>query len=258
MIGGKFVIDAHCHLGKSLLSGVEITEDGLLATMHANGIDMALVMPQPFQGLEVVAIHDRIARLAEAQPGVIYGMANVSCRLPEADYRREVTRCIRELGFKAIKIDPSVHAIAPNHPIAEIVFATAQELGVPVIIHTGLGAPFALPALAIPPALKYPDLPIVLAHAGFGVYYPEALVAAQLCPNIILEHSWSPSFQVEAMTKSIGADRVLFGSDHLTNVAPELAKLHAINLDEAELTAILGGTAQRVFQLPVPQPTTHS
>lgn len=249
MIDGKFVIDAHCHLGKSLLSGVEISEEGLLATMRAHGIDQALVMPQPFQGLEVVAIHDRIARLAAAQPGIIYGMANVSCRLPEADYRREVTRCVRELGFKALKIDPSVHAVAPNHPLADIVFASAQELGVPVIIHTGLGAPFALPALAIPPARKYPDLTIVLAHAGFGVYYPEALVAAEICPNIILEHSWSPSYQVEAMARSIGADRVMFGSDHLTNVAPELAKLHAIELDDDQRRAILGGTAQRVFGL---------
>jgi uncharacterized protein len=249
MIGDKFVIDAHCHLGTSLLSGVEITEEGLLATMRAHGIDLALVMPQPHQGLEVVAIHDRIARLASAQPGVIYGMANISCRLPEADYRREATRCVSELGFKALKIDPSVHAVPPNHPVAEIVFATAQELGVPVIIHTGLGAPLALPALAIPPALKYPDLTIVLAHAGFGIYYPEALVAAQVCPNIILEHSWSPSFQVEAMTRSIGADRVMFGSDHLTNVAPELAKLHAIGLGDAQLRAILGGTARRVFNL---------
>lgn len=251
MINGKFVIDAHCHLGKSLLSGVDISEEGLLATLRAHGIDQALVMPQPFQGLEVVAIHDRIARLMDAQPGVIFGMANISCRLPEADYRREVTRCIRDLNFKAIKIDPSVHAVAPNHPVADIIFATAQELGVPVIIHTGLGAPFALPALAIPPALKYPDLTIVLAHAGYGVYYPEALVAAQVYPNIILEHSWSPSFQVEAMTKSIGADRVMFGSDHLTNVAPELAKLHAIELDDTQLAAILGGTARRVFRLPI-------
>lgn len=249
MIGDKLVIDAHCHLGTSLLSGVEITEEGLLATMRGHGIDHALVMPQPHQGLEVVAIHDRIARLAEAQPGVIYGMANISCRLPEDAYRREAMRCVVELGFKALKIDPSVHAIPPNHPVAEIVFATAQELGVPVIIHTGLGAPFALPALAIPPARQYPDVTIVLAHAGYGVYYPEALVAAQVCPNIVLEHSWSPSFQIEAMTKSIGADRVIFGSDHLTNVAPELAKLQAIDLDDAQLAAILGRNAQRVFNL---------
>jgi predicted TIM-barrel fold metal-dependent hydrolase len=52
------------------------------------------------------------------------------------------------------------------------------------------------------------------------------------------------------MTKSIGADRVMFGSDHLTNVAPELAKLHAITLRDDERRAILGGTAQRVFHLP--------
>jgi hypothetical protein len=251
MINGKVVIDAHCHIGKSLLSGVEITEEGLLATMHSHGIDMALVMPQPFQGYEPIAIHDRIARFAAAQPGVIYGMTNISCRLPEADFRREVTRCIREHSFKAIKIDPSIHAIPPNHPAAEIIFATAQELAVPVIIHTGLGAPFALPALAIPPALKYPDVTVMLAHAGYGVYYAEALVAAQLCPNIILEHSWSPSFQVEQMTKSIGAERVIFGSDHLTNVAPELAKLHALPLNDAELRAILGGNAQRIFKIPI-------
>jgi uncharacterized protein len=249
MIGGKFVIDAHCHLGQSLLSGVAISEEGLLATMHDHGIDVALVMPQPFQGLEPVAIHDRIARLAEAQPETIYGMANLSPRLPETDYRREITRCIRDLGFKAIKLDPSIHAMPPNHPAAEIVFATAQEFGVPVIIHTGLGAPFALPALAIPPALKYPDLTIVLAHAGYGVYYAEALVTAQVCPNIVLDHSWSPSFQVASMVQSLGAERVMFGSDHLTNVAPELAKLHAIGLDETQLTAILGGTARRVFNL---------
>lgn len=252
MIDGQWVVDAHCHLGLSLLSGVDINEQDLLQTMQTHGVDRAMVMPQPFQGLEIVAIHDRIARLAEAQPGVIYGMANVNPRLAEDDYRGEVTRCIRTLGFKAIKFDPSVHAVPPNHGMAEIVFATAHELGVPVIIHTGLGAPFALPALAIPPAQKYPDLTIVLAHAGFGIYYPEALVAAQVCPNIILEHSWSPSFQVPAMVRSLGAHRVMFGSDHLTNVAPELAKIHAVDLDAEQRAALLGGTAQRVFQLPEP------
>jgi uncharacterized protein len=250
VIGSKLVIDAHCHLGQSLLSGVNISEDELLTSMAANQVDVALVMPQPFQGLEVVAIHDRIARLAEQQPGIIYGMANISPRLPEADYRREVTRCMHTLGFKAIKMDPSVHAVAPNHPIAEIAFATAQELGVPVIIHTGLGAPFALPSLAIPPALKYAGVTIVLAHAGFAVYGAEAMVAAELCPNIILDHSWSPSYQVAAMVKSFGAERVMFGSDHLTNTASELAKLHALGLEEAQLAAVLGGTAQRVFGLP--------
>ncbi len=244
-----FVVDAHCHLGRSLVSGVEIGEEELLVTLATHGIGTAMTMPQPEQGLEVAAAHDRIARLAERRPGVIWGMASLNPRLPEADYQREIIRCVRELGFRAIKLDPSVHALPPNHPRCEIIFTLARELGVPVIIHTGFGVPAALPALAIPPARGYPDVTVVLAHAGFAVFTPEAIVAAQVCPNIILEPSWCASFQVAEMVRAIGAERVMFGSDHPSNVASELAKLRSIGLDAAQLALVLSGTARRVFGL---------
>ena len=243
------LVDAHCHLGRSVVSGVEIDEATLLGTMAANGIGVAMTMPQPHQGLDVAPIHDRIARCAEANPGVIFGMANLSPRLEEAEYRAEILRCVRGFGFRAIKLDPSVSALPINHPRCEIVFATARELGVPVIIHTGLGVPNALPALAIPPALKYPDVTVVLAHAGFAVFAEEAIVAAQVCPNIILEPSWCASYQVAAMVRAVGAARVMFGSDHPSNVASELAKLRSIGPDDGQLTQVLGGTARRVFGL---------
>ena len=56
MVDISNIIDAHCHIGTSLVSGVEITEAGLLATMAANRVDGALVMPQPHQGLEVAPV----------------------------------------------------------------------------------------------------------------------------------------------------------------------------------------------------------
>lgn len=244
------IVDAHCHLGRSLTTGVDISEGTLLATMAAAGVAAAMVMPQPHQGLEVLPIHDRIARLAEAHQGVIWGMANLSPRLDEGDYRREVVRCVRRLGFRAVKFDPAVHGLAPNHPRAEIVFAVARELGVPVIIHTGLGVPAALPALAMPPARDYPDVTVVLAHAGFATFAAEAIVAAQFCPNIVLEPSWCASFQVAEMVRAVGANRVMFGSDHPSNLASELAKLRSIGLDRGQLASVLGGTARSVFGLP--------
>jgi uncharacterized protein len=246
------ILDAHCHVGRSLVTGVEITEEALLATMAANGIGAAMVMPQPGQGLEVGPVHDQIARFAEAHPGVIHGMVNLSPRVEEGAYRAEIARCIRGFGFRAIKLDPSVSALPINHPRCEIVFATARELGVPVIIHTGLGVPNALPALAIPPALAYPDVTVVLAHAGFAVFADEAIVAAQVCPNVVLEPSWCASHQVAAMVRALGAERVMFGSDHPSNVASELAKLRSIGLDEAQLAQVLGRTARRVFGLEGP------
>lgn len=243
------IIDAHCHIGTSMISGVEISEEKLLATMDANGVDRAMVMPQPHQGLEVCSLHDRIARFVEEQPERIRGMVSISPRVEDGEYRQEAARCVNELGFRALKLDPSVHALPPNHPRAEILFECARELGVPVIIHTGMGVPWALPALAIPPAQRYSDVTIVLAHAGFAVFTSEALVAAELCPNIVLEPSWCASFQVAAMVKKIGAERVMFGSDHPSNVASELAKLKAIELTDDELVRVLGGTAQSVFGL---------
>ena len=39
------------------------------------------------------------------------------------------------------------------------------------------------------PARKFPDLPIVLGHAGGGLYVLEAIVAASVCPNIFVELS---------------------------------------------------------------------
>lgn len=251
MIGSAFVVDAHCHLGGSLVSGVENGEDDLHAALVAHGVDAAMTMPHPHQGPEVGAAHDRIARLAERYPGVFHGMASLNPRLPEADYRREIARCVRDLGFRAIKLDPSVHALPPNHPRCEQTFALAREFGVPVLIHTGFGVPNALPALAIPPALAFPDVTVVLAHAGFAVFTPEAIVAAQVCPNIVLEPSWCASYQIAEMVRTVGAERVMYGSDHVSNIASELAKLQSLGLTDAQLAQILGGTARRVFGLPL-------
>jgi predicted TIM-barrel fold metal-dependent hydrolase len=241
------IIDAHCHIGTSLVSGVEISEEQLLATLTEHGIGTAMVMPQPHQGMEVAAIHDRIARFMGANPGIIHGMVNLSPRVAEGAYRAEAERCIRGHGFRAIKLDPSVSALPINHARCEIVFATAREFGVPVIIHTGMGVPNALPSLAIPPALRYPDVTVVLAHAGFAIFAAEAIVAAQVCPNIVLEPSWCASYQVAEMVRAIGAGRVMFGSDHPSNVASELAKLRSIGLSDEQLAEVLEGTARRVF-----------
>jgi uncharacterized protein len=246
------IVDVHCHIGTSLQSGVEISEEALLAAMARFGIGQALVMPQPQPGLEVTALHDRIARFAEANPGRIFGIANLSPLVGEEAYRREVGRCVRELGFKAIKLHPLGHAVAPDSPRAAVLFALAHELGVPVVIHTGTGIPQALPALAIPPALAWPGVTISLAHAGFSVFTAEALVAARVCPNIVLEPSWCTAGQIQGMIGSLGADRVMFGSDHLTNLPVELAKLDAIGLAGADREAVLAGTARRVFALPAP------
>jgi predicted TIM-barrel fold metal-dependent hydrolase len=244
------VIDSHQHLGRSMFSNVTTTEEDLLRAMDRHGVDVALVMPQPSLE-ETRGVHDAIARSVGRNRGRLFGMASISPWWPEADYLAEARRCVRDLGFVAIKLHPLGHNIASNHPEADKVFRAASELGVPVIVHTGLGSPWALPSLCIPPARRHPDVRVILAHAGWGLYSAEAMVAAEVCPNLYLEPSWCPSYAVRQMIDKFGAGRVLWGSDHLTNMPVELVKYRSIGLGEDELAGVLGGTARAVFPLPI-------
>jgi predicted TIM-barrel fold metal-dependent hydrolase len=131
------------------------------------------------------------------------------------------------------------------------VYETARRLKVPLIVHTGAGAPLALPALMIKIAKKYPDLTIVLAHAGGFIYFDEALLAAEQCENIYLEMSWCGAPQLRAGLNSIGPGRIMFGSDGPLNVGPELAKAEALDLSDDVLEQYLGKTAIKVYNLKV-------
>lgn len=242
------IIDTHQHLGRSMFTGVETTEDELLNAMDRHRVDIALVMPQPTLE-DIREYHDRIAGVVARHKGRLFGMASISPWWSDEAYAAEARRCVQQLGFVALKLHPLGHTTAPDHPTADKVFRLAGELGVPVIVHTGLGAPWSLPSLCIPPARRYPDVPVVLAHAGWGLYSCEAFVAAEVCSNIYLEPSWCPAYLARKMIDSFGAGRVLFGSDHLTNLPVELVKYRSIALSEEDLAMVLGGTARRMFPL---------
>ena len=242
------IIDAHSHLGYSEIFSAGVTEELLLATMEANGIDVTVVMPAA--GSDPVPTHDAIADLAARQPGRVFGMASMTPLIGREAYEREAERCIRELGFKAIKLHPQAHAVSPVLPVADVVFESAARLGVPVMVHTGTGAPFALPSLLIRRARQYPELKIVLAHAGFAIYSEEAIIAAEVCDNIYLEPTWCIAGDIRKMIRMLGPERVMFGGDLPSNVPVELTKYRTLDLTDEEREWCLHRTAASVFALP--------
>ena len=72
------------------------------------------------------------------------------------------------------------HGMAPDDPIMEPYYQIAEEYGIPVCLHTGLGppggphsfapkfrTPLGKPALFEPVLVKHPKLKAFLAHAGY-------------------------------------------------------------------------------------------
>ena len=243
------VIDTHTHLGGSWLFPEDFGEAELLGTMDKWGVDISLVMPHSHGTPTAEAAHDQVYDLVQKHPARFFGIADLNPMLSDAAYRKEAERCIRTLGFVAIKLHPLLHPCNPLWPSVTKVFEAAQKLRVPLIVHTGTGSPFSLPSLLIPRAKEFPDVTIVLAHAGNNFYISEAIIAAQCCDNILLEPSWCGPHRVKEAVHKLGAERILFGSDVPLNVIVELTKFRNIGLTDAQVEQCLGGNAIRVYKL---------
>jgi len=247
-VGAIRIIDTHVHLGTSRFSGVSTEEEDIIQAMDRHGVAASLVMPQPTLE-DIPAVHARIAEMAEHHKGRIFGMASLDPWLEEEEYRRQAAICFRDYQFVAVKLHPLGHNVSPLSPLCDKVYEIARAYDVPVLVHTGLGAPNALPSLVIDPAKRYPDVRFVLCHAGFAVYTDEAIVAARYCDNIYLEPSWCQTYAVKKMVQTLGADRLLFGSDHLTNLPVERVKFESIGLTSSELENIFERNALQLFNL---------
>ena len=69
-----------------------------------------------------------------------------------------------------------------------------------VICHSGNGLRLSAPSLFIAPARRFPSLRLVLGHGGGSIFYAEAIVAAEVCPNIGLPISKADKRNVPSNT----------------------------------------------------------
>ncbi|MFA6505306.1 MAG: amidohydrolase family protein [Treponemataceae bacterium] len=242
------IIDGHMHLGEDLMFLTDDSEEILLKTMDANGVD-ALILQPGIVAKDQKRAHERIHAFAVKNPGRVHGLTCFSPFIDEAEYLRLVRWTVKELGFVGVKLHPYAYCVSPSHPLAEKIFKVAAELDITVMIHTGNGVPNALPSLCLPVAKKYKDLRIVLAHAGGGMYGAEATIVAQECPNVFLETSWMPVYELENAIKKIGCERVMMGSDLITNLPGELAKYRALGLTDKQLEWCFEKTARKAYKL---------
>ena len=244
------IINAHAHIGDSRVFDADNSEQDLLAAMDAASMDASIVMPSAGCA-DARAIHDRIARAAEAHPGRIFGMVQLNPHTERRAYEAEVERCVTRLGFIGVKIHPLGYAVNPKSRDALAVFEVASAFRIPVMIHTGSGLPWALPSLWIPLARRFGEVPVVLAHAGMGVFTAEAELAAELCPNVYLETSWCKPGELRHLITSLGAGRIMMGADLTSNFAVEIFKYRALGLSPGQLDQCLMATAAAVFKLPL-------
>jgi predicted TIM-barrel fold metal-dependent hydrolase len=241
------VIDTHMHLGECRIFGLNIREEELLDYLKKYDV---VVIVQPFPGApDPVKIHDKIYELSTKHKGRVFGLASINPFYSEDYVTKELDRALGLLKFVGIKLHTAGHSISPLNPRAQLLFEAAKKYRVPLMIHTGPG-PFSDPALVVSRAEEYPDVKIVLAHAGFGVYANTALWLAKKYDNIYLETSWSYIYDLQVFLSSV-PDKVVFGTDLIENIPVEYAKINALKVSEDIKEKFLYLNAKKIFNLAV-------
>lgn len=110
-----------------------------LAAMDAAGIDLALLT---YSGVSVLgpeicrAVNDGLAAVAAGHPDRFLAAAHV-----DPDDRRahdELGRCVTDLGATALALPCSTPTTALDSPALDALWAAAEELEVPVVLHPAL------------------------------------------------------------------------------------------------------------------------
>lgn len=191
------------------------------------------------------------------------------------------TRALDE-GLRTICLFPAMHhyplhddraarlfELAAARP-GTAVFAHCGVLSVGIRKKLGLPSPFDIrfgnPLDLHGVALKFPAVPIVIPHFGAGMLR-EALMVADLCPNVHLDtsssNSWiryTPGLTLEQVfataLKVVGPERLLFGTD--SSFYPrgwnrevydrQKAILDGLGMTPADQERIFAGNFKRLFR----------
>jgi len=234
-----------------------LTPEGIVDYMAANGVDYTVALAELSPVTTGMLGNEAVAELCK----------EVDCLIPfcsinpflVADLGGELERYVTEMGFRGLKLYPTYQHFYPNANRLYPLYAKAEELGIPVMFHTGssvfkgarlkYGDPLYLDDVAV----DFPDLALVMAHSGRGFWYDRAYFLAKLHANLYMEISGLPPQRLLDYFPELErvADKVIFGSDWpgMSHIKRNIEIIRGLPLREETKDKILGGNAARILGL---------
>jgi predicted TIM-barrel fold metal-dependent hydrolase len=247
--------------------------DRWVAELDARGVQRAALIAS------VPGDEESVAAAVARHPARFVGFFMLDASPGDAPQRAR--RAVEELGLSGVCLFPAMHHVAADDErvfrIAEAVAATPgtamfvhcgvltvgvrRRLNLPSPFNLRLGDPLSLTRLA----LAFPQLPIIVPHFGAGLLR-EALMAADVCHNIVLDtsssNSWmryTPGLTLEEVLRAalavVGPSRLLFGTDSSFFPRGWQSDIHdrqrealaSIGAADAEQALVFGGNSDRLF-----------
>jgi aminocarboxymuconate-semialdehyde decarboxylase len=230
--------------------------------------------------------NDQIAKLVKAHPDRFRGIATLPMQAPERA-AAELTRAVRQLGMHGAMIGSNIAGKNLDDPSFEPVWAAAAELGAFMIIHPAnvagadrlrsyylnnlIGNPLdttiAAACLVFGGVMqRHPKLNVCLVHGGGFVPYqagrwvhgwhvrPEPKINIKQSPEPWIDRFYYDTIlhakpQLEFLVSSVGASRVLLGSDYPYDMGTGecVRQVAALGVADDSKAAILNGNAKALL-----------
>jgi uncharacterized protein len=262
-------------LGWEVPESSEYLADRWVIELNHNNVQSAVLVASIPGDVESVGI------AVERHPGRFHSIAMLNPLMPGADIR--CANALHDGQVNGIFLFPAMHRYSmEDHHVHSLLAIVAGYPGAVVYVHCGmlsvgfrkklgLHSPFDMrysnPIDLHAVALAFPDLPFVIPHFGAG-YFREALMVADLCPNIYFDTSSSNRWMrcepseidlpriFRTALDVLGPKRLLFGTDSsffprgwIRNVFDtQTHVLSTIGIDAEAAQAILGGNIRALLR----------
>jgi uncharacterized protein len=228
-----------------------------LAAQEAAGVSLSLL--SAWYGPQGALIsNDEVAGWVREKPDRLVGIGSVDITRPLAAVR-ELRRCVKQLGFKGLRLLPWQWNLPPDDRRYYPLYAECCELGIPFCLQVGHTGPLcpSEPGRPIPyldhVALEFPELVIVGGHIGYP-WTTEMIALATKYPNVYIDTS---AYKISRYPRELvdylcghGKGKVLFGSNYpMLTPAQCLKGLDELDLGDEARAQFLAGNARKVFKL---------
>ena len=277
MLNGQLLIDFHVHLPqyaertnsalewfRSLCPSPEVYDAvsqtcadpaNFTAMLERKGVDYAVLLAEMTPSVSGVVSNETIAAFC-AQSGRLIPFCTFDPHRG-GDLAAELHR-LAGMGFRGVKLYPTYNYFYPNDAALYPLYGAAQELGMPVMYHTGLSVfqnsriKYGNPIFLDDVAVDFPDLTLVMSHGGRGPWYDEAMTMLRVHKNAYIDITGLPPRKLLQYFPDLPrfADKFLFGTDWPSvDMRRNAEAVAALPLPPEAIRGILGETAKKLLHL---------
>jgi hypothetical protein len=251
----------------------QASPESLIKDMNEAGIDKSILIAVDYglaPGLSkpkvsIMEYNRWVADAADQYPDRLVAFVGVDPRRKNAVEILE--KAIQEWGMKGLKLYPPC-GFYPNDPIVTPLWEKANELEIPVMVHSGPTFPqlkikYSEPIYLEDVLIKYPNLNIIIAHSGGALWAEEVIGLRQFRNNVYADISgWQGMAYVDkeyAMQRLVHVysnlrSKCLFGSDwpafNLQITHKEWVNMiNGLDMETKLKKKLLGENAEKVLKL---------